>query len=110
MVAALLESSLHSLPLLARGKVRDNYSRAGRRFIVVTDRISAFDRILGSLVVGDTVYVAIRPNGTHNNDGFGALNFTISFEGIPVPEPSTWAMAAMGLACVGVTGLRRRKA
>lgn len=33
-----------------KGKVRDNYSTAdGRRFIVVTDRISAFDRVLGTL-------------------------------------------------------------
>ena len=31
------------------GKVRDNYSRQDRRFIVVTDRISAFDRILGTI-------------------------------------------------------------
>ncbi len=32
------------------GKVRDNYTTAdGRRFIVVTDRISAFDRVLGTL-------------------------------------------------------------
>jgi phosphoribosylaminoimidazole-succinocarboxamide synthase len=32
------------------GKVRDNYStRDGRRIIVVTDRISAFDRVLGTL-------------------------------------------------------------
>jgi len=32
------------------GKVRDNYSTTdGRRVIVVTDRISAFDRILGTL-------------------------------------------------------------
>lgn len=32
------------------GKVRDNYSTTdGRRFIVVTDRISAFDRVLGTL-------------------------------------------------------------
>jgi phosphoribosylaminoimidazole-succinocarboxamide synthase len=32
------------------GKVRDNYSTPdGRRFIVVTDRISAFDRVLGTL-------------------------------------------------------------
>lgn len=31
------------------GKVRDNYSAGGRRFIVVTDRISAFDRILGTI-------------------------------------------------------------
>lgn len=32
-----------------QGKVRDNYSAGGRRFIVVTDRISAFDRVLGTL-------------------------------------------------------------
>lgn len=31
------------------GKVRDNYSGSGRRFIVVTDRISAFDRVLGTI-------------------------------------------------------------
>src|SRR5580698_5452554 len=32
------------------GKVRDNYSTAdGRRFIVVTDRISAFDHVLGTV-------------------------------------------------------------
>jgi phosphoribosylaminoimidazole-succinocarboxamide synthase len=31
------------------GKVRDNYSRDGRRYIVVSDRISAFDRILGTI-------------------------------------------------------------
>ncbi len=31
------------------GKVRDNYTRDGRRTLVVTDRISAFDRVLGTL-------------------------------------------------------------
>jgi phosphoribosylaminoimidazole-succinocarboxamide synthase len=31
------------------GKVRDNYSRDGKRLIVVTDRISAFDRVLGTI-------------------------------------------------------------
>lgn len=32
------------------GKVRDNYSAPeGKRFIVVTDRISAFDRVLGTI-------------------------------------------------------------
>ena len=32
------------------GKVRDNYTtKDGRRFIVVTDRISAFDRVLGTI-------------------------------------------------------------
>ena len=33
-----------------RGKVRDNYTtNDGRRYLVVTDRISAFDRVLGTL-------------------------------------------------------------
>ena len=32
------------------GKVRDNYTTAdGRRYVVVTDRISAFDKVLGTL-------------------------------------------------------------
>lgn len=31
------------------GKVRDNYTRDGKRYIVVTDRISAFDRVLGTI-------------------------------------------------------------
>jgi phosphoribosylaminoimidazole-succinocarboxamide synthase len=31
------------------GKVRDNYTHQGERFIVVTDRISAFDRVLGTV-------------------------------------------------------------
>jgi phosphoribosylaminoimidazole-succinocarboxamide synthase len=31
------------------GKVRDNYTRGSRRIIVATDRISAFDRVLGTL-------------------------------------------------------------
>jgi phosphoribosylaminoimidazole-succinocarboxamide synthase len=31
------------------GKVRDNYTADGKRTIVVTDRISAFDRVLGTL-------------------------------------------------------------
>ncbi|HEX2677530.1 MAG TPA: phosphoribosylaminoimidazolesuccinocarboxamide synthase, partial [Polyangiales bacterium] len=43
-------TSLDFLGNKYEGKVRDNYSRAdGRRFIVVTDRISAFDRVLGTL-------------------------------------------------------------
>jgi phosphoribosylaminoimidazole-succinocarboxamide synthase len=32
-----------------RGKVRDNYVKEGKRYIVTTDRISAFDRVLGTL-------------------------------------------------------------
>ena len=51
-MAPLLTTRLGSLPLLARGKVRDIYSVPGtadqRLLLVATDRISAFDHVLGS--------------------------------------------------------------
>ena len=49
----LLQSSLHSLPLLARGKVRDNYAVGDDRILMVaTDRISAFDVVMGEPIPG----------------------------------------------------------
>jgi len=43
-------SELDQLGAKYEGKVRDNYTTDdGRRYIVVTDRISAFDRVLGTL-------------------------------------------------------------
>ena len=45
--SALYDSHLHSLPLVGRGKVRDNYAvGADRLLIVTTDRLSAFDVIM----------------------------------------------------------------
>ncbi|MBN8510470.1 MAG: phosphoribosylaminoimidazolesuccinocarboxamide synthase [Burkholderiales bacterium] len=50
---ALFESRLHSLPLLARGKVRDNYAVGGDRILMVaSDRISAFDVVMGQPIPG----------------------------------------------------------
>ncbi len=41
------QSSLHSLPLVSRGKVRDNYAVGDDRLLIVTtDRLSAFDVVL----------------------------------------------------------------
>lgn len=34
---------------LQRGKVRDSYVRGGRRWIIVSDRVSAFDVVLGTI-------------------------------------------------------------
>ena len=52
-VQALLNSSLHSLPLLARGKVRDNYAVGQDRILMVaTDRLSAFDVVMGEPITG----------------------------------------------------------
>jgi phosphoribosylaminoimidazole-succinocarboxamide synthase len=45
----LAETDLPTLGSKYEGKVRDNYTRDGRRYIVVTDRISAFDRVLGTV-------------------------------------------------------------
>ena len=49
----LFETSLHSLPLLARGKVRDNYAVGTDRILMVaSDRISAFDVVMGQPIPG----------------------------------------------------------
>ena len=53
MTSPLLQSSLHSLPLLARGKVRDNYAVGNNRILMVaSDRLSAFDVVMGEPIPG----------------------------------------------------------
>jgi phosphoribosylaminoimidazole-succinocarboxamide synthase len=53
MTAALHTSSLTSLPLIARGKVRENYAVGEDRILMVaSDRISAFDVIMGEPIPG----------------------------------------------------------
>jgi len=53
MLDVLYESRLHSLPLLARGKVRDIYAVGdGHLLIVTTDRLSAFDVVLPDPIPG----------------------------------------------------------
>ncbi|AJG18072.1 phosphoribosylaminoimidazolesuccinocarboxamide synthase [Cupriavidus basilensis] len=48
MSNALYQSSITSLPLLGHGKVRDNYAVGDDKLLIVTtDRLSAFDVILG---------------------------------------------------------------
>ena len=50
---ALHTSALTSLPLLARGKVRDNYAVGDDRILMVaSDRLSAFDVIMGEPIPG----------------------------------------------------------
>ncbi|HVN92588.1 MAG TPA: phosphoribosylaminoimidazolesuccinocarboxamide synthase [Terracidiphilus sp.] len=47
-MAALLKTDLGGTPLLGRGKVRDLYAVDDALLLVATDRISAFDHVLGS--------------------------------------------------------------
>ncbi len=51
--ASMHTSMIDSLPLLARGKVRDNYAVGDDRILMVaSDRLSAFDVILGQPIPG----------------------------------------------------------
>ena len=53
MTTALYQSSIQSLPLLARGKVRDMYAVGDDKLLIIaTDRISAFDVILDDPIPG----------------------------------------------------------
>jgi len=53
MSAPLYESTIRSLPLLGRGKVRDNYAVGDDKMLIVTtDRLSAFDVILPDPIPG----------------------------------------------------------
>src|SRR5574342_1336733 len=45
----LRELDLPELGRLYRGKVRDNYSRGDRIVMITTDRVSAFDHVLGTI-------------------------------------------------------------
>jgi phosphoribosylaminoimidazole-succinocarboxamide synthase len=52
-MTSLHTSALTSLPLLARGKVRDNYAVGNDRILMVaSDRLSAFDVIMGEPIPG----------------------------------------------------------
>ena len=51
-VTALLKTDLGNIPLLGRGKVRDLYAIGDNLLLVASDRISAFDHVLGSGIPG----------------------------------------------------------
>jgi phosphoribosylaminoimidazole-succinocarboxamide synthase len=51
-VTALLQTNLGNIPLLGRGKVRDLYAVDDALLLVATDRISAFDHVLGTGIAG----------------------------------------------------------
>jgi phosphoribosylaminoimidazole-succinocarboxamide synthase len=51
-LSALLTTDLGAIPLIGRGKVRDLYAVGDALLLVATDRISAFDHVLGSGIPG----------------------------------------------------------
>ncbi len=51
-MSALIQTDLGTIPLLGRGKVRDLYAIGDNLLLVATDRISAFDHVLGTGIPG----------------------------------------------------------
>ena len=75
MTQALHTSALHSLPLLARGKVRDNYAVGQDRILMVaSDRISAFDVIMGEPIPGKGALLTRMALAWFERLGPGGLN------------------------------------
>jgi phosphoribosylaminoimidazole-succinocarboxamide synthase len=60
---ALLESNLHSLRLIARGKVRDIYRVDDARLLILaSDRMSAFDVVLPDPIPGKGIVLTAISN------------------------------------------------
>jgi phosphoribosylaminoimidazole-succinocarboxamide synthase len=79
----LLFTDLNLLGKKYEGKVRDNYSTAdGRRFIVVTDRISAFDRVLGTIPFKGQVLNLLAAWWFEHTSGVAPSHF------LRVPDPN----------------------
>ena len=51
-MTALIKTDLGAIPLLGRGKVRDLYAVGDNLLLVASDRISAFDHVLGTGIPG----------------------------------------------------------
>ena len=61
--SALFESKIASLTLLGRGKVRENYAVGEDKLLIVTtDRLSAFDVIMGEAIPGKGVVLNTMSN------------------------------------------------
>jgi hypothetical protein len=106
-------------------RVYINNSLVGSSVIVPTDGSSAnFDRYLGALSVGDTVWVAINALGNQAYDSFAGFDFAIErgvelemmallaegaggLAGAAVPEPSSAALL-LAIGC-GYAILRPRR-
>jgi len=87
-VRTALQTTLNSTDLRAlgtkyEGKVRDNYTTPdGRRFLVSTDRISAFDRVIGTLPLKGQVLNLLAAHW------FDATKNIVPNHVISVPDPN----------------------
>ena len=118
MTQALHTSQLQSLPLLARGKVRDNYAVGTDRILMVaSDRLSAFDVVMGEPIPGKGALLtqmalfwfeqlgpnglAICPNHLTGDDPAGAV------QAVDLPQIAGRAMLVKRLKPIPVEAVVR---
>ncbi len=66
------------------GKVRDNYVADGKRFLITTDRISCFDRIVGTIPFKGQLLTQMAVWWFEQTKGIVQNHI------LDVPDPSVW--------------------
>jgi hypothetical protein len=101
-----------------------NDTLIGEQAVSTTGAWTTFDRTLGSLNVGDTVWVAIDPLKTQLDDAFYNFDFSLQrlvysstqtlmaanrfMQTFSVPEPTTAVLVLMAMFAMAVPARRRR--
>ncbi len=75
---------LPALGELYRGKVRDNYSRGDRIVMITTDRVSAFDHVLGTIPFKGEVLSRLTAFWFEKVKDIAPTHL------LDVPDPSSW--------------------
>jgi phosphoribosylaminoimidazole-succinocarboxamide synthase len=98
----MLQSEIRSLPLVYRGKVRDTYAVGDDRLLIVTsDRMSAFDVIMGEPIPGkghvlnamsNFWFERLRPIGPNHLTGVDPVTVVAPAEAVQVRGRSVLAM------------------
>lgn len=83
-----LSVGLDSLPLFRRGKVRDVYDLSDHLLLIATDRISAFDVVLPSVIPGKGVLLTAISNFwfDHTSDIVGNHRAAMDIEALNLPD------------------------
>lgn len=83
------------------GRSVDLSSMAG-----VADNASFAFRIVSTFAPGTATYVAANTGSTYAAGGTWRFDM-VTVSAAPIPEPTTWALMALGLATIGARALRR---
>lgn len=95
--AAITETQLPGLELVHRGKVRDVYALDDERLLfVATDRISAFDRILGSGIPGKGAVLTQTSNFWFDALAETIPNHLLATRASDMPAPAAEAARGLG--------------